>query len=92
MKEIAGSGFAGDFDLVILAMGFIHTEHNQLLRQFDIEFDKRGNILTDEQQMSSVARVFAAGDACTGASLVVRAIYQGRQAARAINTYLSNRD
>jgi len=91
MKEIAGSGFSRNFELVILAMGFIHVEHNRLLQEFNMEFDKRGNIRTDVALMSSVAGVFAAGDACSGASLVVRAIYQGRAAARAINTFLKQK-
>jgi len=88
IKEIRGSGFSREFELVILAMGFVHVEHNRLLKQFNIEFDQKGNILTDARQMSTVAGVFAAGDAAAGASLIVRAIYQGRRAARAINAYL----
>lgn len=88
MREIAGSGFSRNFELVILAMGFVHVEHNRLLQQFNTEFDKRGNIITDPEYRSSVSGVFAAGDAATGASLVVRAIHHGRQAAKAIDKYL----
>ena len=90
MKEIPGSGFVLQADLVLLAMGFVHVEHSKLLTDMGVQFDTRGNIQTDKNFMSSVPGVFAAGDAVRGASLVVWAINQGRQAAQAINTYLKS--
>jgi glutamate synthase (NADPH/NADH) small chain len=88
MKEVPGSGFVLQADLVLLAMGFVHVEHSKLLTDLGVQFDSRGNIQTDKNYMSSVPGVFAAGDAVRGASLVVWAINQGRQAAQAVDTYL----
>ena len=90
LKEIPGSGFTLELDLVFLAMGFVHLEHSRLLRDLGIEFEDRGNIRTSKDYITSLDGVFAAGDACTGASLVVQAIYHGRKAADAINEYLNN--
>ncbi len=87
MVEIPGSGFSLDVDLVLLAMGFLHVTHNRLLNDFNIEFDERGNVKTGNYA-TSVPGVFAAGDADIGASLVVRAIFHGREAAKAIDGYL----
>jgi glutamate synthase (NADPH/NADH) small chain len=87
MKEIAGSEFSLDVDLVLLAMGFLHVAHNKLLDDFKVAYDPRGNIQTSNYA-TSVDGVFAAGDADIGASLVVRAIYHGREAAKAIDGYL----
>ena len=78
-------------DLVLLAMGFVHPVHEGLIEQLDLEKDNRGNVLTDNSQATSHARVFAAGDVKTGASLVVRAIDSGRKAAKAINEYLKTK-
>ena len=72
----------------LLAMGFEHVRHDGLVKSFDLALDARGNILCKDFQ-SSNPRVFAAGDAMTGASLVVRAIDGGRKAAEAINRYLA---
>ena len=88
MNEVAGSEFSLKVDLVLLAMGFVHPEHNRLVSDFGLEFDQRGNIKTDQNYKSSVDGVYAAGDSNIGASLVVRAIYHGRQAAAAIDRYL----
>jgi glutamate synthase (NADPH/NADH) small chain len=89
MKQVAGSEFSLDVDLVLLAMGFLHAEHNKLLDDLGVEFDNRGNILSEKNYATSVPGVFVAGDAGTGASLVVRAIFHGREAAISINEYLS---
>jgi len=88
MEEIPGSEFNLKVDLVLLAMGFLHVKHNRLLEDLGVEFDQRGNIRYNKDYQTSVEGVFTAGDAGTGASLVVRSIYHGRQAARAINEYL----
>ena len=81
-----------DVDLVLLAMGFVHVEHNKLLSDFDIDYDSRGNISINKNYQTSVPDVFAAGDSATGTSLVVSAIYHGRQAAEAINEYLAGKE
>ncbi len=88
MVEAPGSDFTLDVDMVFLAMGFLHTEHNRLLKHLGIVFDGKGNININNSYTTNVPGVFAAGDASLGASLVVRAIYQGREAAKEINRYL----
>ncbi|RPJ09465.1 MAG: glutamate synthase subunit beta [Spirochaetaceae bacterium] len=88
MKEIPGSEFSLDVDMVLLAMGFLHVRHSRLLADLGIEYDERGNIKTDGRYATNVPGVYAAGDAYTGASLIVRAIWHGRQAAQAICGYL----
>ncbi len=88
MTEIPGSEFTLDLDLVLLAMGFLHVEHNTLLENLGVEVDNRGNIRTDGSYATTSQGVFSAGDAMTGASLVVRAIWHGREAAKACNSYL----
>jgi glutamate synthase (NADPH/NADH) small chain len=88
MKEIPGSEFEIEADLVILAIGFLRPEHNGLLSSLGVEFDNRGNVKTDINYMTSVNKVFSAGDMRRGQSLVVWAIYEGRQAAKAIDKYL----
>ena len=89
MNPVPGSEFSLSVDLVLLAMGFLHVEHNKLVEGLGVAFDGRGNILSPGDYTTSVPGVFVAGDAGTGASLVVRAIYHGRQAAAAIDGYLS---
>ena len=88
MKPVEGSEFSLDVDLVLLAMGFVHLEHGPIVKDLDLEIDGRGNVVTDNYQ-TSCEGVFTAGDAMTGASLVVRAINHGRQAAEAVDDFLS---
>ena len=88
MKEIPGTDFSLRVDMVLVATGFLHVEHTRLVDQLGIDLDTRGNIKTNEAYACSVPGVFAAGDANMGASLVIRAIFHGRQAAAAINEYL----
>ena len=88
MKEIPGSEFSKKIDLVFIAMGFIHVEHDSLVKSIGVDLDSRGNIKADGNYKTSVEGVFAAGDAATGASLVVRAFAHGRDAALAISEYL----
>ncbi len=88
MVELPGSEFTLKLDLVLLAMGFLHAEHNRLTDELGVEFDENGNIKCREVCTTSADGVFVAGDAGTGASLVVRAINHGREAAKAINQYL----
>jgi len=88
MKEIPGSEFGIDADLVILAIGFVHPEHLGLLEKIGVEFDQRGNVKTDDNYMTSVKGVFSAGDMRRGQSLIVWAISEGRRAAHCIDKYL----
>ncbi len=88
MVPVEGSEFDLKVDLVFLAMGFVHVEHNRIITDLNLELDGRGNIKTDGNYGTSIDGVFAAGDAETGASLVVRALGHGRKAAEAVDTYL----
>lgn len=88
MKEVPGSEFTRDVDLVFLAMGFVHPEHNGMIDQLGVDLDGRGNVKVDADKMTSVSGVFAAGDMESGQSLVVRAIAAGRKAAQSIDNWL----
>ena len=88
MQEIIGSEFSINTELVLLAMGFVHPEHDGLINDLGVDLDQRGNILTDRNRSTSVPGVFAAGDAARGQSLVVWAIAEGRQAAHGVDKYL----
>ena len=88
MKEIANSEFEIPCDLCLLAMGFVGPEKKGMLEQFGVKLDQRGNVQVDENYMTTVPGVFAAGDMRRGQSLVVWAISEGRQAARSINEFL----
>jgi glutamate synthase (NADPH/NADH) small chain len=88
MTPVAGSEFSLEIDMVLLAMGFLHVCHDRLVTGLDVELDGRGNLRTDGAWATSQPGVFAAGDAATGASLVVRAIASGRGAAAAVDRYL----
>jgi glutamate synthase (NADPH/NADH) small chain len=89
MTEIAGSEFEIPADLVLLAMGYVHPIQTGLLQQLGVALDGRGNVSanTDSYQ-TSVAKVFSAGDMRRGQSLVVWAIREGRQCARAVDEFL----
>ncbi len=84
-----GSEYVMDADLVLLAMGFLGPVSTGMIEQLGLVLDARGNIATDENYMSSVEGVFAAGDMRRGQSLVVWAISEGRKAAAAVHQYLS---
>jgi glutamate synthase (NADPH) small chain len=86
--EKPGSEFELEADLVLLALGFVHPVHEGMLGELGLEFDRRGNVAVNGDSMTSRPGVFGCGDMSLGASLVVRAIYQGRQAARGIDRYL----
>tara|TARA_B100000315_G_scaffold259093_1_gene313571 strand:- start:521 stop:1963 length:1443 start_codon:yes stop_codon:yes gene_type:complete len=85
---VPGSEVEIGVDLVLLAMGFIHPERSGLLCDLDVAIDTRGNVSVDEQYMTSVSGVFAAGDMKRGASLIVWAIAEGRKAASHIDAFL----
>ena len=89
LQEIAGSEFHIKADLVLLAMGFVHPVQAGLLETLGVALDARGNVrATERDYAASVAKVFTAGDARRGQSLVVWAIREGRQCAQAVDEYL----
>ena len=88
MSEVPGSEFEIETELVLLAMGFVHPEHTGMLADMVVELDARGNVKTDDNKMTSVPGVFAAGDMARGQSLVVWALAEGREAARGIDQHL----
>lgn len=92
MNEVAGSEFELAADLVTLAMGFVHPVHEGMLEQAGVALDPRGNVKGETEgeaaYRTSVDGVFAAGDMRRGQSLVVWAIREGRQCARAVDEYL----
>jgi glutamate synthase (NADPH/NADH) small chain len=75
-------------DLVLLAMGFEHCMHEGIGQELGLEYDQRGNIKVDRSFNTNHPRVFAAGDAAIGASLVVRAIFHGRNLAKSVDIFL----
>jgi glutamate synthase (NADPH/NADH) small chain len=87
-RDKPGTEFDTDAQLVLLALGFIGPGRNKLVSDLDIALDERGNIKVDARHMTSVEGVFAAGDTARGQSLVVRAIADGREAAKGIGEYL----
>ena len=87
-EPIPGSEFEMDADLVLLAMGFVGPVRGGMIEQLGVELDARGNVKADENYMSSVQGVFAAGDMRRGQSLVVWAIAEGRKAARGVDAWL----
>ncbi|OGW62360.1 MAG: glutamate synthase, partial [Nitrospirae bacterium RIFCSPHIGHO2_01_FULL_66_17] len=84
MVEIPDTAFELDVDLVLLAMGFAGPDKRGLLTDLDVMLDTRGNVAVDENYMTNVDGVFAAGDMKRGASLIVWAIAEGRKAAAGI--------
>jgi glutamate synthase (NADPH/NADH) small chain len=92
MSEVPDSEFELPADLVALAMGFVHPVHDGMIKELGVELDGRGNVKGDtegaEAYRTSLDKVFAAGDMRRGQSLVVWAIREGRQCARAVDEYL----
>jgi glutamate synthase (NADPH/NADH) small chain len=89
MKEIAGNEFQLKADLVLLAMGFLGPRRGDLLSQAGVELDQRGNVLANTVEYKTTRdRLFSAGDMRRGQSLVVWAIREGRQCARAVDQAL----
>ncbi|MGC1954015.1 MAG: glutamate synthase subunit beta [Gammaproteobacteria bacterium] len=89
MAEIEGSQFEIKTELVLLAMGFVHPIHDGMLAELGVAYDERGNVAasTDDYK-TSLDKIFTAGDMRRGQSLVVWAIREGRQCARAVDEYL----
>ncbi|MEI6863532.1 MAG: glutamate synthase subunit beta [Candidatus Omnitrophota bacterium] len=90
MKEMPGTEFEIEADLVVLAMGFVHPEHHGPVSDLGISLDQRGNVKTDGSYATSTKKVFACGDMRRGQSLVVWAIAEGRACAESINRFLMN--
>jgi len=92
MSEVPGSEFDLPAELVTLAMGFVHPVHEGMIAQTGVELDPRGNVKGETEgpqaYHTSIEGVFAAGDMRRGQSLVVWAIREGRQCARAVDQWL----
>jgi glutamate synthase (NADPH/NADH) small chain len=89
MQELPGTEFELRADLVLLAMGFVHPVHEGMLAGLGLKLDPRGNVDANvKNYRASLDKVFAAGDMRRGQSLVVWAIREGRQAARAVDEFL----
>ena len=89
LRDVPGSEFEINADLVLLAMGYLHPVHAGMLNELGVKYDARGNIAADtDSYRTSAAKVFAAGDCRRGQSLIVWAIREGRQCARAIDEFL----
>ena len=88
MEEVAGSEFELPADLVLLAMGFVGPEKGGLLEGLGVGYDARGNVEADESYATSVPGVYSCGDARRGQSLVVWAIWEGRECARSVDACL----
>ncbi len=89
MMEVPDSEFEIKADLVLLAMGFVHPVHQGMIQELGVALDERGNIRagTNDYQ-TSLNKIFSAGDMRRGQSLVVWAIREGRQCARAVDEFL----
>lgn len=87
MKELPSTEFTIKFDIVLLALGFVHVIHEGLIKDLDLKLDVHGNVKVDNYRTNQ-PQIFAAGDTVTGTSLVVNAIKSGRQAAVAIDQTL----
>jgi glutamate synthase (NADPH/NADH) small chain len=87
-QEIPGTEKEWPAQMVLLALGFPGPETEGLLAQLQVVIDERGLVAVDENKMTSVRKVFAAGDMARGQSLVVWAIADGRRAARGVDKYL----
>lgn len=92
MRELPDSVIELQADIVFISAGFLHVRHKGPVADMGLALDGSGNVRVDENYMSSVDGVFSAGDSVRGASLVVWAIKQGREAAAGICRYLEERD
>ncbi len=87
--EVAGSESEIPCEVALLAMGFVHPQHEGLLNQLEIELDERGNVKASEKNyLTNISKIFTAGDMRRGQSLVVWAISEGRECARKVDEYL----
>lgn len=86
-SEIPGTEKIIPCELALLAMGFMYPQHNGLLDRIGVDYDERGNVKATRYQ-TSIENIFTAGDMRRGQSLVVWAISEGREAARAVDEFL----
>jgi glutamate synthase (NADPH) small chain len=89
-EPIAGTEFTIDAELVLIAMGFLGPVRNGMIEQLGVTIDPRGNVATDDDSMTWVPGIFAAGDMRRGQSLVVWAIAEGRKTAASVDRYLQD--
>ncbi|SOD71931.1 NAD(P)H-dependent glutamate synthase small subunit [Jatrophihabitans sp. GAS493] len=87
-ERVEGSDTVLEADLVFLAMGFTGPEQNGLLTELGVSLDARGNVVRDGNWSTNVSKVFVAGDAGRGQSLIVWAIAEGRACAAAVDAFL----
>ena len=88
VSEVEGTERVWDADLVVMAIGYAGLETEHVVSQTEVALDPRGRIEAGRDYATAAEGVFAAGDARRGASLVVWAISEGREAARAVDVYL----
>ena len=90
-NEIPGSDFSVNTDMVLLAMGFTPQEENPFAEELNLTVSPNGCIACDEKNMTSKPGVFVAGDMNQGASLVVKALANGKHVSDCVGSYLSER-
>jgi glutamate synthase (NADPH) small chain len=77
-------------ELALLAMGFVHPQHEGMVNELDVELDERGNVkATEKTYQTNISKIFTAGDMRRGQSLVVWAINEGRECAQSVNSFLT---
>ena len=87
--EVPGSGREIPCELALLAMGFVHPQHEGLINDLAVELDERGNVrATENSYQTNIQKIFTAGDMRRGQSLVVWAISEGRECARKVDEFL----
>jgi glutamate synthase (NADPH/NADH) small chain len=87
--EVAGTEQVIPCELALLAMGFVHPQHEGLINELGVELDERGNVRAGEKSYhTNIEKIFSAGDMRRGQSLVVWAISEGRECARKVDEYL----
>src|SRR2546423_3286985 len=91
--EVPGSEKEIPCELALLAMGFVHPEHDGLIKQLGVDLDERGNVKADElSYQTNIQKIFTAGDMRRGQSLVVWAISEGRECARKVDEFISGKN
>jgi glutamate synthase (NADPH) small chain len=87
--EVPGTEKIMPCELALLAMGFVHPQHEGMINELGVELDERGNVrATEKAYQTNIAKIFAAGDMRRGQSLVVWAISEGRECARKVDEFL----
>ena len=87
-QEVPGTERELPCELALLAIGFVHPQHQGMIAELGVDLDERGNVKAGGDYQTSVPKVFAAGDMRRGQSLVVWAISEGREAARHVDIFL----